>query len=400
MKPRNSSAYGLNRINAQQCAGIGLYEASDRLYWTHAADCLFTVRPSSRGRFVYEAINPALETLLGMSSEEIRETEIRDCLCREDARSIRDVLDGCLDKGTEVRIRQHLSFGHQLRDVETVVSPIYDPTTGKIVRLIGCHRTLSESDRECDSELYADTDAKLLSIQEGIQQRIASDLHDSTCQHLIAASLSVMRIRAILRDPAGADRVCDEIDTSIDRALKEIRAFAYLLHPQDLTVDGIKATIEQYAGSFAARTSLKVATEISSEIDRLPHEKQHSLLRIVQEALTNVFRHAKATEVEIKIDAKSGQFRLKISDNGRGMPVSRARRGARATYPGVGIPAMQVRLRQLGGRLEIQSAPEAGRPGTTLCAVFPDESARKQRSRFQNRVRHNGAHQHVVMQGS
>ncbi|WP_157449819.1 sensor histidine kinase [Bradyrhizobium sp. ARR65] len=325
--------------------------------------------------------------------------EIGECLASEDAKSIRDILDACRAKGIEVRIRQRLSFGHPLRTIETVVSPVYDAVTGKIVRLIGCHRRLSEGGRDCESEARPDMDGRLLSIQQGIQQRIASDLHDSTCQHLIAASLSVMRIRPILRAPAGADKLCDEIDASIDQALKEIRAFAYLLHPQDLTADGAKAAIEQYAGGFAARTSLKVTTEISSEIDRLCYEKQHSLLRVVQEALTNVFRHAKATEVEIKIELKCGHFQLRISDNGRGMPVGRARCGTRAMPPGVGIPAMQVRLQQLGGWLEIQSAPEAGRPGTTLCAVFPDEPARTPRSRPKSRVRQNGAH-HVLMQGS
>src|SRR5262245_45648837 len=132
----------------------------------------------------------------------------------------------------------------------------------------------------------------LVSIQENIQQRIASDLHDSTCQHLVAASLCVMRIRASLSDQVAAERLCDEVDASINAALREIRAFAYLLHPQNLTIDGLKATIEHYAEGIAERTSLRVSTGISCEVDRLPYEHQRSLLRVIQEALTNVFRHA------------------------------------------------------------------------------------------------------------
>jgi signal transduction histidine kinase len=220
--------------------------------------------------------------------------------------------------------------------------------------------------------------AKLISIQQDIQQRIASDLHDSTCQHLIAASLGVMRVRAALGDQANAERLCDEIDASIDQALKEIRAFAYLLHPQNPTADGLKATIEQYARGFAARTSLKVVTEIAPEVDQLSYKKQRSLLRIVQEALTNVFRHAKATRVGVAIDVTESHFRLFVRDNGRGIAALHAEAGAGEASLGVGIPAMRARLHQLGGALEIRSTLARG-SGTTLCAVFPHHLTGKQR---------------------
>jgi two-component system, NarL family, sensor kinase len=221
----------------------------------------------------------------------------------------------------------------------------------------------------------------LASIQDQIQQRVASDLHDSTCQHLIAASLGLMRIRRSLGDAVGIERLCDEIDASIDEALREIRAFAYLLHPQDLTIDGLKATIEHYAEGFAARTSLQVGTRIVSDVDRLPYAKQRALLRVVQEALTNVFRHAKATEVQIVLESTDGHFRLMISDDGRGMPVQQSRSGLRAILPGVGIPAMRARLRQIGGTLEISSGPQTRRGGTVLCAVLPHDLAARKRNR-------------------
>lgn len=235
------------------------------------------------------------------------------------------------------------------------------------------------SERGGDARTDARTSAKLISIQQDIQQRIASDLHDSTCQHLIAASLGVMRIRAALNDQAHAERLCDDIDASIDHALKEIRAFAYLLHPQNPTADGLKATIERYAAGFAARTSLKVVTEITPEVDQLSYRKQRSLLRIVQEALTNVFRHAKATRVAVAIDATESHFRLCVRDNGRGMAARHAEVGAGEASLGVGIPAMRARLHQLGGALEIRSTLARG-SGTTLCAVFPHHLAGKHRS--------------------
>jgi two-component system, NarL family, sensor kinase len=133
-----------------------------------------------------------------------------------------------------------------------------------------------------------------LSFQENVQQRIASDLHDAMCQHLIAASLSVMRLkRAInkVNKMSIAEKICDDIDASLDEAIREIRAFTYVLYPQNPLAEGLKTTVERFVAGFSARTSLKTELEIAPEIDKLSYDAQRSLLRIIQEALANVFRH-------------------------------------------------------------------------------------------------------------
>jgi two-component system sensor histidine kinase UhpB len=236
-----------------------------------------------------------------------------------------------------------------------------------------------------------------LSLQEEVQQRIASDLHDSTCQHLIAASLNVMRMKRAINDTGSAERLCDDIDASIDRALAEIRAFTYLLHPQNLLADGLKITIEQFVNGFSARTSLKTSPEIAPEVDKLSYDRQRSVLRVIQEALANVFRHAKATEVKIAMEAGGTHFKLRISDNGRGMPVGQARSGLKAISFGVGIPAMRTRLRQMGGALEIHSSSATKCRGTKLCAVIPHYLPRK-RARLPERRHSNLGHHKSIAQ--
>ncbi|WP_426533115.1 sensor histidine kinase [Bradyrhizobium sp. McL0615] len=216
-----------------------------------------------------------------------------------------------------------------------------------------------------------------LSLQEQMHQRIASDLHDSTCQHLVAASLNVSRMRRAITDIGDTEKICDDIDASIDQALREIRAFTYLLHPQNLLADGLKTTVEQFVDGFSTRTSLKASLKMSPEVDRLCYETQRSVLRIIQEALMNVFRHAKATQVKIAMEATDTHFMLRIIDNGRGMPMSQARSGRKAIWCGIGIPGMRARLRQLGGALEIHSSSAAQCRGTTLCAVIPHSLPRK-----------------------
>jgi signal transduction histidine kinase len=372
-----------NKASARERVRVASREAWDRLFWNFAEDLLFVVRPSHGGRLVYEGINPAFEARLGISSQEIHGLDVSDCMGRDDAKSVCEVLQACLAEGAEVRIRHGLAFGGARQNIETTVVPVSDPATDIVVRLIGSHRALRKGPFESTTEGMADVrmTVSVISIQEEVQQRIASDLHDSTCQHLIAASLGLMRIRSCLGDPVSAERLCDDIDASIDEALREIRAFAYLLHPQNLSIDGLKATIEHYAEGFAARTSLPVSTRISSDVDRLPYEGQRSLLRVIQEALTNVFRHAKATEAKIVIDATDTHFRLTISDNGCGLPAGHGKHGVHAMSVGVGIPAMRARLEQLGGTLDIRSNPAARHSGTVLRAVFPHGLAANRRNR-------------------
>lgn len=230
--------------------------------------------------------------------------------------------------------------------------------------------------RRAASRRHANIGARLSSLREDIQQRIASDLHDSTCQHLIAASLTVLRLRLATRDAGDIEQICDDLETSIDRALQDIRAVSYSLYPHELLSDGLKVTIEEYAKGFSARTSLKIIVDITPEVRKLPSETQRALLRLVQEALMNVFRHAQATQVKIAIEARRNSFRLRVIDDGRGIPTGQEKSRPEIVSIGVGIPGMRSRVQQLGGTFEIGSSVRA-RGGTTMCAVLPYPSSRE-----------------------
>jgi two-component system, NarL family, sensor kinase len=359
--------------------------AYHKLHWILAPEYLFGVRISNDGQFFYESMNPAFERSLGISIEG-SEKAIHDCMSEEDAKSVCASCDACLAKGRAVRYRHRLTLGGRRREFDTTINPVRDSESGNIVKLVGSHRAIEERatvdavDRTAKRRAAAELELQLLSLQEDVQQRIASDLHDSTCQHLIAASLNVMRLRRAISDNGSAEKLIDDIDASIDQAQREIRAFTYLLHPQNLLTDGLKITIEKFVDGFAARTSLKTSLEIAPEVDKLSYERQRAVLRVIQEALANVFRHAQATQVKVAMEATDAHFKLRVTDNGCGMPINQARSGPKAVSFGVGIPAMRARLRQLGGTLEIHSSPTTGRRGTTLCAVIP-------RSQLPKRVR-------------
>lgn len=190
-----------------------------------------------------------------------------------------------------------------------------------------------------------------------------------------------MQIRSALGDPGKAEQHCEQVDLSINLALKELRSLTYLLHPQNLFEGGLKTTIERYAEGFAVRTSLVVEVSISPAVDSLSLEKQRSLMRIVQEALTNVYRHAKATRVDITIEAREKAFELEIRDDGQGMTAGDGLYRCRPPALGTGLRIMQDRLDEMGGRLKILSAPTAARRGTTLHATFPHNFAIGQNGR-------------------
>src|SRR5262245_5272903 len=102
-----------------------------------SADLLFVTRLSPGGRFVYEGINPAFESRLGISSEDIRDMDVSCCMSRDDARSVYEALRACLAEGAEIRIRHRLALGSQSRNMTTTIVPVVDPANCGVARLIG-----------------------------------------------------------------------------------------------------------------------------------------------------------------------------------------------------------------------------------------------------------------------
>jgi signal transduction histidine kinase len=222
---------------------------------------------------------------------------------------------------------------------------------------------LSATVRETQRAL-SDVSGQLLSTQEEERRRIAAELHDSTAQHLVAASLNLVRLSKAAKGNAEALARCDEIDQSLDQALKELRVFTYLLYPPDLASDGLSPTIRKFVDGFSQRTGLVARLRVSTQLGMLPSDLQHSMLRVVQEGLANVYRHAGASRISVTLKTVRNILVLRISDDGRGIAGSAPES---LTRLGVGIPGMRTRLQQLGGELKIKTGPW----GTILVAFAP-----------------------------
>jgi signal transduction histidine kinase len=207
--------------------------------------------------------------------------------------------------------------------------------------------------------------SQLLALQEEERQRIARELHDSTAQHLVAAHLGLSSLEAEVRQSPAGRKVLAEVEGLLTEALRELRIFTYLLHPPNLAQDGLQATLRDFAEGFAGRTGLVARIRIPEEVDELPPELQRAILRVVQEALTNVHRHADASRVSVNARITSGRLVACIRDNGHGMTDA-----ARPDGPirmGVGVTGMRARLEQFDGSLRIRT----GRGGTSILAMVP-----------------------------
>jgi PAS domain S-box-containing protein len=211
----------------------------------------------------------------------------------------------------------------------------------------------------------AESAERLLNLQDEERRRIGVELHDSTSQHLTAASLGLAAISRTGRSDTALFETIGGISEALDEAQREIRTFSYLLHPPQLDRDGLAATLRDFVLGFARRAGLVARTRIDTAIDDVETGIRKATLRIVQEALANVRRHAQASRVTVEVRVKDGVLRMRIADDGRGIPTSHS--ADPRPRLGVGIPGMQARVRQFGGELGIAT----GSRGTTIRAVIP-----------------------------
>jgi signal transduction histidine kinase len=215
--------------------------------------------------------------------------------------------------------------------------------------------------------------ASLVRAQDQERRRIARDLHDSTGQHLIAATLIAGRIGKTLA--AAAQPALRQLEDMLQQSIREVRTVSYLLHPPLLDEAGLALALRHYIEGFQERSSIAVELDISPSVQRLAPDTELVLFRVVQEAMTNISRHSKSSTAQIRLmreRATNGDaVVLTIEDAGKGMPGVRGVRQliGRNNGPaqGVGLASMRERLHQIGGRLEIDSV--VGR--TTVKAVVP-----------------------------
>jgi signal transduction histidine kinase len=231
---------------------------------------------------------------------------------------------------------------------------------------LGCEQPLADftellataiANAEATTQLLASR-ARVIASADEARRRLQRDLHDGAQQRLVSLALRLRAAQATI--PPGLDELAADLGlvaAGLTAALDELRQLARGIHPAILVQAGLGAALRALAHRSLVPVELTVAVG-----DRLPGPVEAAAYYVVSEALTNAAKHARASHIEVDVEAENGVLRVSVSDNGIG--------GADMTR-GSGLLGLNDRVESLGGRIALRSEPGAG---TSLSVELPFET--------------------------
>lgn len=220
--------------------------------------------------------------------------------------------------------------------------------------------------RQTDSKLQL-LNKRVISSQDDERRRVSRELHDGISQRLVAIKYSLEEADSRLTETSSdSQQLIKHCEKHIDDTITEIRRISHDLHPSVLDDLGLMAAVQGLSEQFEARTGIDVNLEKMPFRNLLPTDAKTALYRIVQEALTNIEKHANATQVSIKFEFNNGWFRLGINDNGRGFNTNKSDKGD----SGLGLRNMSERMGYYKGTFDISSSTD----GTKVTAAIPQST--------------------------
>jgi signal transduction histidine kinase len=216
---------------------------------------------------------------------------------------------------------------------------------------------------------------RLITMQDQERRRIARELHDGLGQELVAVKLLLHRILEPNFEESKAE-AAHEAATLIDQGIQQIRSMSHLLHPPLLDEVGLLSALRWYVEGFAQRTGIETSVEVNPvDFPRLTPDVETAVFRIVQESLSNVFRHSQARTAQITLRVQDRQVVAKVRDDGCGITESVAEQ--RPGSVGIGIAGMSQRVKEFGGDLRLAHA----HPGTIVEILIPCDAPSLQPAR-------------------
>ncbi|HJV93346.1 MAG TPA: response regulator [Azonexus sp.] len=255
------------------------------------------------------------------------------------------------------RVRTHVELRRLQSGLEARVNE-------RTAQLLAAQASLHES-REQLQELAG----FLQTVREEERARIARELHDELGQALTALRIDLGWLKGKC-DSLGEPAVqrAEAAYALVERTIDALRRISEDLRPGMLDVLGLAAAIEHYVNQFQERTGIACTLSMNREEFELGDALATAIFRVVQEALTNVLRHAAADQLAVDIEENGGEIRVRVQDNGGGLGNSAGKK----TF---GLLGMRERVKMLGGIIEITSQP--GR-GTCVEASFPKQGGNRE----------------------
>jgi signal transduction histidine kinase len=257
--------------------------------------------------------------------------------------------------------------GQAKAELDDLMNQLQDANERLAAAAAHAHTLADEAGRRQDE--YRQLSSRLLTLQDEERRRLALDLHDSTGQRLAALIMNLDMVEGA-KDAldARSRRALAESRSLAEQCSREVRTFAYLLHPPLLDEAGLLSAVRWYAEGFTKRSGIRVVMDLD-EVGRLPGPIETALFRVVQESLTNAHRHTSATTASIRLATTADAVALEIQDRGRGLRDDLSHQNGQLVPGtlGVGIQGMRERIHQLGGIFDLQFTDK----GTTVRVFVP-----------------------------
>lgn len=192
----------------------------------------------------------------------------------------------------------------------------------------------------------------LLAVQEQERTHLAQTLHDDLGQYLAGIRAQACLLRLVADQPATVERTVRDLEHNCEHLQQGFRALVHDLYPVMLQHLSLAEAFGLLVDQWQMRQGIECQLRVGLQLPALTTSDKTHLYRLLQEALTNIARHADASQVRIRLQHRGGRLRLLVRDNGRG--------AQQPPQPGVGLYSMQERARSLGGELRVFSRPGAG----------------------------------------
>jgi signal transduction histidine kinase len=252
------------------------------------------------------------------------------------------------------------------------IDPVRDDK-GAIVGAVNVFHTNSEQKQAKESALLQQQSEQLRELWNRLQQtqdyerrRVARELHDSAGQLVTALGINLSDMHKYQAGNPSLGQSLRITEELVRQLGAELRTICYLLYPPLLDEVGLSGAIRSYTQGLMERSGLVIDLKISADFPRLGKDMELALFRIVQESLTNIYRHSGSKTAVIRLLQNAENVTLEIQDRGRGMPKEKLAQ-LRARHAGVGTAGMWERVQQLSGVMDIQSNAH----GTTISVAIP-----------------------------
>mgnify|MGYP002400702094 FL=1 len=323
---------------------------------------IFVVSVSGAGEFRYEGINPAHEKFLGLSNSQVvgkTPDDLAEYFGEESMNVAKSLYAECVQARQPIESETFIPTGTAQGWWFSRITPLFDADAGCVVRLIGTgviitERKQAEEALRLSRDRLAELSRRLAEAQEIERRAIGRELHDQIGQMLTAVKITLDIATQLPPTEAAAKKIAQAQELVTD-LLNRVSRLSLELRPTMLDDLGLIPALVWYVNRYQEQTGITVTlTHSDVENRRFASAIETTAYRIVQEALTNVVRHAHATAVRIEVGVSNGWLELRIEDNGIGFDTNAALAKNR------GLTGMLERAQLVGGVFAIESAKGAG----------------------------------------